>query len=202
MLNFWDERYAREDYVYGREPNEWFRECLDRLTPGTLLLPAEGEGRNAVYAARSGWAVEAFDLSPAGRAKAEQLAMEAGVNFNYRVMDAAEVDWPMASLDAIGLVFTHFPSAFRRSRFPVWMSWLKPGGHLIAEVFSQGQLAYQQSHDSGGPREADLLYSLDTIREEFPGMEFQVLEERTVELEEGAFHVGPALVIRMLGRKA
>lgn len=51
MKEFWDARYAQETYVYGKEPNNYFKRTLNSLKPGKILLAAEGEGRNAVYAA-------------------------------------------------------------------------------------------------------------------------------------------------------
>ena len=74
MKNFWDERYKAKTYVYGKEPNQYFAEKLRELEPGKILLPAEGEGRNAVFAARQGWEVSAFDSSSEGRKKAFLLA--------------------------------------------------------------------------------------------------------------------------------
>ena len=47
MKEMWDKRYAQTDFVYGTEPNEFFKKQLLKLTPGKILLPAEGEGRNA-----------------------------------------------------------------------------------------------------------------------------------------------------------
>ena len=54
MSQFWDERYQSEAYVYGKEPNALFSTQLGRTDPGLMLLPGEGEGRNAVYAAMKG----------------------------------------------------------------------------------------------------------------------------------------------------
>ncbi|MDA0985112.1 MAG: hypothetical protein O3C56_04825 [Bacteroidetes bacterium] len=54
MKDFWNERYASTEYVYGKEPNQYFKQILCSLSPGKILLPAEGEGRNAVYAASLG----------------------------------------------------------------------------------------------------------------------------------------------------
>ena len=69
--NFWDERYSSKEYVYGVEPNQFFKQVLDKIPiPGKLLLPGEGEGRNAVYAAKMGWHVDAFDQSSEGKLKA------------------------------------------------------------------------------------------------------------------------------------
>ncbi len=43
---------------------------LNHLTVGRILLPAEGEGRNAVFAAKLGWDVTAFDFSASAMKKA------------------------------------------------------------------------------------------------------------------------------------
>ena len=56
MKEFWNQRYSESGYAYGSVPNEFFRDALlshlDQLLPNhsKLLMPAEGEGRNAVYA--------------------------------------------------------------------------------------------------------------------------------------------------------
>lgn len=60
---FWDKRYAEEGLAYGDAPNQFLRRELDQLDPGLLLLPAEGEGRNAVWAAVNGWKVHAYDTT-------------------------------------------------------------------------------------------------------------------------------------------
>lgn len=65
MLNeFWNNRYETHNSVYGDEPNDFFKSFIDTCRPGSVLLPAEGEGRNAIYAAKKGWQVDAFDFSP------------------------------------------------------------------------------------------------------------------------------------------
>ena len=63
----WDDRYSKEEFVYGEEPNNFLREQLQKLKPGKILFPAEGEGRNAVFAATKGWDVYAFDISSVGK---------------------------------------------------------------------------------------------------------------------------------------
>ena len=73
MKEFWNDRYAKETYVYGTSPNAFFKEQLRLLDVGTILLPAEGEGRNAVYAAKLGWDVYAFDYSAHAHHKAIKL---------------------------------------------------------------------------------------------------------------------------------
>lgn len=51
---FWNERYSANETVYGDKPNKFFKQFIDTHKPGKILLPAEGEGRNALYAASKG----------------------------------------------------------------------------------------------------------------------------------------------------
>lgn len=80
--NKWDKRYSSEEFAYGEEPNKYLKQQLDKLKVGTILFPAEGEGRNAVYAALLGWNVFAFDISKEGKKKALQLAKSNNVMIN------------------------------------------------------------------------------------------------------------------------
>ena len=46
-----------------------------------------------------------------------------------------------------------------------------------------------------------MLYSLEEIKQEFKSLEFKILEEKTIELSEGAFHNKKADVVRFVGVK-
>ena len=140
MQEFWNERYSQEEMIYGSEPNEFYKEQLAKLKPGKLLLPAEGEGRNAVYAAAHGWKVEAFDYSEAGQAKAKQLAQKQGIKLKYEVADASTFEAKPNSFDAVALIYAHFPVALRYTLHRKVVQWLKPGGTLILEAFHPTQL--------------------------------------------------------------
>ena len=91
MKEFWDERYSAQEYACGTSSNAWFSAQLALLPPGRLLLAAEGEGRNAVHAARQDWQVTAFDISAVGRDKAMRLAHAHGVQLTYHVGTLAEI---------------------------------------------------------------------------------------------------------------
>ena len=58
-----------------------------------FLFAAEGEGRNAVYAAQHGFEVSAFDSSLEGKNKAEALAEEKNVAISYIVSGLEDVDF-------------------------------------------------------------------------------------------------------------
>ena len=130
MQSFWNERYAAPEYAYGKAPNVFLASRLPDFPAGRILFPAEGEGRNAVFAARLGWEAHAFDYSESARMKALQLAQEQGVQLQYAVADVRELDYEPAAFDAIAIIFAHFPSSFRAHCHQVWDRLLKPGGGL------------------------------------------------------------------------
>ncbi len=196
MKEFWNERFGQNIYMYGKAPNVFFTQQLNELQKGNILLPAEGEGRNAVYAAVKGWGVTAFDFSEEGKKKALALAQEYEVNIDYQIQDAVDFK-PSMSYDAIGLIYAHFVEEERKILFANLEDCLAPGGRLIIEVFSKSQI----DRESGGPKNLDLLYSKDEIEALFPKINFMVLEETKVLLDEGMHHQGDAAVIRAVGVK-
>lgn len=203
MKEFWNERYAQEAFVYGEEPNLFFAQQISQLNPGSILLPAEGEGRNAVFAAGRGWLVEAFDISIEGKKKAERLAQKNKVEISYQIASLQEINFESAVFDALGLVFAHFPTAVKLTYFKKLQDYLKPGATVILEGFSKDQLRYSSENPRvGGPKDIDLLYSIEEITRIFSGFETLILSEEEVELKEGDFHVGKSSVVRYVGRKS
>src|SRR5690625_1080000 len=201
MKNKWDKRYGQEEYIYGEEPNVYFKEKLKKIPIGKILLPAEGEGRNAVYAAEVGWQVDAFDASKEGKKKAERLAAKKQVTINYERSRMEEIAFPKESFDVIALVYAHFPND-RRSLHQKLSAYLKPGGYLILEAFNKEHVKNQQVNPhAGGPKKLDLLYDLEELKGDFDNFEFLEAEDVKVELQEGKNHVGEADVVRIFGIK-
>lgn len=196
MTNFWDERFASSEYVYGKMPNEFYRTAISKLEPGTILLPGEGEGRNAVYAASKGWKVTAVDQSKEGRRKALELAEEFGVEIEYELA-AFPGFMSKSKFDAIGIVFLHFLPQERIRAHHQLLESLREGGYFIMEAFHKDQI----HNGTGGPPNRDMLYSLDDIRSDFKDCEILTLEHRKTVLKEGVFHQGVADVISMIARK-
>ncbi|WP_294215306.1 class I SAM-dependent methyltransferase [uncultured Chryseobacterium sp.] len=201
-LNRWDERYSNEEFAYGTEPNNYLRKQLSTLQPGTILFPAEGEGRNAVFAATQVWSVSAFDISENGRKKALQLAEQRGVTIDYRVGELSDLNYHEGQFDVIALIYAHFPAAIKSSMHQMLSRYLRKGGYIIFEAFSKNHLEYIARNEKvGGPKDVDSLFSIDEIKADFPDYTGIELKETEIELNEGLFHNGTGSVIHFVGQK-
>lgn len=197
MKEFWDSRYAEKEFAYGELPNSYFKQELEKLTPGKLMLPAEGEGRNAVFAAKLGWDVQAVDLSEKGKEKALRLAAKNNVSIKYIVCNLDDYLYIKDEYDAVVLIFAHFPSEIRKVIHKKLTEGLKSGGILLMEAFSKKQIA----QESGGPKSIEMLYDIDELLLDFEDFEILDATETQTELDEGPFHRGIAEVIRIKAKK-
>lgn len=193
---FWDKRYAENETVYGKHPNRFFKNFIDTHKPGTILLPAEGEGRNAVYAAGKGWKVDAFDFSEEARKKAIFLSKESNLAINYW-RDEIENFRASKKYDAIGLIYVHLPKNIRETFHREIHNSLKSGGYLVFEAFAKEQIHL----NSGGPKDVSLLYDAPAVCNDFPFLHIISCGQKEIELNEGIFHKGKAAVLQLTGQK-
>lgn len=199
---FWNQRYASDEYAYGEEPNAYFRKQLLNLAPGKILLPADGECRNGVFAARQGWEVHAFDISKEARKKALRLAGKHGVHVDFKVADLAHLELEQESFDVIALIFAHFPPDKKHDFHKKIISWLKPGGTLIFEAFHKSHVELSAKNpQAGGPKNPGMLFDKAEVGEIFSDFDFSELDETVAELEEGLFHVGKSSLVRFTAIK-
>ena len=191
---FWDERYSTTEFIYGTEPNHFFKNELDNLTPGNILLLGEGEGRNALYAALKGWNVDAVDFSTKAKEKALQLAEENDIHINYEVVDLSKYKLKKNYYDAVAIIFLHLKPEVRIFIHSQVNKSLCAGGKLILEVFEKDQLG----KSSGGPQNLEMLYSIEEMKNDFENMKIELLEKKFINLDESERHCGYAVVIRLI----
>jgi SAM-dependent methyltransferase len=194
---FWNNRYARDDFVYGTEPNDFVASVAARIPPGPVLCLAEGEGRNAVYLASLGHAVTAMDLSVFALGKAQKLAAEHGVKIETVAADLAAYDIETGGWAGIVATWAHLPPPLRRRVHAQAAAGLRPGGRFVLEAYTPAQLAY----DTGGPRSVELLMTAVQLRDELAGLEFEILRELERDVREGSKHTGRAAVVQVLARR-
>lgn len=198
----WNDRYSNEEFAYGEEPNNYLKNELTKLPVGKILFPAEGEGRNAVFAAKLGWTVSAFDISSEGKSKALKLADKNKVSIDYQVGELDSLSLKNEQFDAIALIYAHFPANIKSLYHKTFDKYLKKGGIIIFEAFSKKHLDYVAANEKvGGPKDIESLFSTEEIKSDFANYEIIELVETEIELNEGVFHNGKGSVIRFVGRK-
>ena len=195
----WDEKFSREGYFYGFEPNVFIESQTKLLAPQSkVLCLGEGEGRNAVYLADRGFEVTALDASAIGMTKALAMASKRGVNFKVELLDLEQWN-PKEKYNAVVTSYLHLEEPLRTQAFQKAISTLSPQGYFIGEFFSINQIP----RESGGPKKPSLLYTLASLESIFSLEDCEIisLEECDVPLDEGNGHQGDALVIRVIVKK-
>jgi SAM-dependent methyltransferase len=198
-LDFWNQRYATEDYVFGTSPNVFLQSQANRFTPGQRVLAvADGEGRNSVWLAEQGLDVHAIDGSPVALAKAARLAAERGVNVAFEPVDVFAWDWPVARYDAVVAIFIQFAPPGARERLVAHLrDSVAPGGVLLLQGYTPRQIAY----GTGGPSDPANLYTEADLRGWFGDWQIEHLREHDSVIEEGAGHSGMSALIDLVARR-
>ncbi|WP_299124714.1 class I SAM-dependent methyltransferase [uncultured Tenacibaculum sp.] len=202
MKDFWNERYNDNEWAYGKEPNAYIKEKLPLFNAGKVLFPAEGEGRNAVYAAKLGWNVSAFDYSLKGKEKADKLAQLNNVSIDYKVQTFLDEKYKQDEFDMICLTSVHFEPKIKAEMHKRLDSYLKKGGYIILEAFSKEHREINKKNPKvGGPSSEEEMYSLEEIKRDFSNYEIIELKKINTYLQEGLYHIGNSAVIRFIGKK-
>lgn len=194
----WEARFSAPGYAFGKEPNTFLKSQSHRLRAGqTALSVADGEGRNGVWLAEQHLDVLAIDFSPAALAKSRALAQERGVQLRTEVADITNWDWPSAAYDVIVAIFIFVAPTERPAFFANLKKALKPGGLLIMQGYRPEQLTYR----TGGPRNAEYMYTRSILEEGFADMAELEIREHDSAINEGTAHVGMSALIDLVARK-
>lgn len=195
----WNEIFDKPEYIFGTEPNDYLVEKKDYFLPGQkVLMVADGEGRNSVWAAALGADVDAFDLSEKAVEKAGKLASEKKVCVNYFVSGVDEWEWEQEKYDIVVVIFVQFATPNMRTRlFANCIRTLKKGGLLILQGYTPKQLEYK----TGGPPIREHLYTEEMLRNSFAPLEIVELKTYDAYISEGPRHTGMSGLIGMLARK-
>lgn len=193
---FWNNKFSQADYFYGLNPNRFLASQINLLkNHKKLLCLGEGEGRNAIFFAKNGFEVSAIDASNLGLEKLQNRAIEENINIKTICMDLN--DWEVKTkYDVIVASYLHMYKNEREKLFQKIEDSLNTNGYFIAEFFSTKQLSYK----SGGPKDLDLLYTVEDFSNHFNLCKKNITEE-IVTLDEGIGHQGEACVIRVVVQK-
>lgn len=195
----WDDRYRAPGYLFGTEPAAFLRRAGARLAPGARVLSvADGEGRNAVWLARQGHDVTAFDASGVAVDKARRLAEEAGATVTCHHAGVEDWDWRPEAFDAVVAIFVQFaPPPLRARMFDGMVRTLRPGGMLLLHGYAPRQVGY----GTGGPGAEENLYTLPLLRAAFAGLEVRHAADYDAEVSEGRGHSGRSALVDFVAVK-
>ncbi len=194
-IEAWNTSFVVGENEQGDKPNSYFKTKLDQLYPGKILLPLEGDGKNAIYAAQQGWNVTAFDLN--GDVKnANKLSNEKQVKINYSISNYEENISEGEKYDCIALLYTHMPTNERISYFKKMIKHLKPNGIIILEGFNREQTKLSSL---GICKES--LFSTEELREEFDIFRRLDISKAKTDLNHSNGSTFKGSIVRMFCRK-
>lgn len=193
---FWNGKFSKADYFYGTKANEFLASNIGLFkNHKKLLCLGEGEGRNAIFFAKNGFEVSAIDASNLGLEKLQNRAIEEKLDIKTICMDLN--DWTvLEKYDVIVASYLHMFKNEREELFKKIENSLNSNGYFLGEFFSTKQLSF----NSGGPKDLDLLYTIEDFQNYFNLCKKNITEEIVV-LDEGIGHQGEACVIRVVIQK-
>ena len=180
----WEQRY-REDSYRKTNPVQLLHDWLPQISPGRALDVACGAGRNAIFAAESGFRVDAIDISAAGIELARLDAEERGLEINWIEHDfdqnyAFDRDYDLIMV----LWYVNLPLIRRLC------DCLAPAGYLICEEHLRADA------DVIGPQNPDFRVAPGTLREAAGTLEVLHYVEGIEATEEGSQVASAQLVAR------
>ncbi|MCM1578317.1 MAG: class I SAM-dependent methyltransferase, partial [Ruminococcus sp.] len=139
VMNDYEDRYSSPGYYWGEEPSRMCYEVMKILPPTRRLRLLDvgcGEEKDAVFFARNGYEVSAFDISQTGIDKAKRLAEAHGVNVSFFQADICDfrLDSWFDVIFSSG-VFHFIPEKLRREIFGNYISRTAEGGVHAMNVF-------------------------------------------------------------------
>lgn len=110
--NIWEKEYKNVDSLWGFNPNSILSQYVEMLPEnGVVLDIGIGEGRNALFFAKQGFAVEGIDISETAVERCLELSKEHNLNVKAKVQDITsfEIEPNKYSLIILSNVLNFFP---------------------------------------------------------------------------------------------
>ena len=154
FINVNDEELVKLDTLFASRASDWWNgfyedrakpcpffvespdESLVQWVDDGLVLPGKaldlgcGNGRNSIFLARRGFAVEGVDYSQQAIGWADEHVRSAGVSVRLRCQSVFDLECDAGSVDLVydGGCFHHMPPHRRRTYVELVTTALKPGG--------------------------------------------------------------------------
>lgn len=141
QITIYEEEYKGDDYYWGIVPSKMCYRVLELMPPVRPLKLLDigcGEGKDAVFFARNGYNVTAFDISDAGIEKTKRLAEKIGVHVHVFKADLLDfrLDTSFDILFSSG-VLHYIKPELRDKIFNNYKQYTNPNGLHVFNVFVQ-----------------------------------------------------------------
>ena len=127
----WDERYLAAPALWSGHANDELVTEASALPPGTALDVGCGEGGDALWLARQGWAVTGVDVSGVALARAAAQASAEGLTVDLLQIDATVTGLPAGPFDLVTSHFLHVPRDAFLALVDGMAQVTAPGGTLL-----------------------------------------------------------------------
>ncbi len=180
----WNDRYASASRLFNVEPDESLVELVQNLPPGRAVDLGAGEGRNSLWLARRNWQVTAVDLSDVALGRLDSAAAEENISVKTVVGDIVEFLNGGEQFDLVVLAYIQWMPEERAKLLAAAAAAVAASGHLLLVGH------HLESLGKGGPPQPERLYTEDSLKDAFPGLELIHLERK----ERAAGDIGLPLV--------
>lgn len=184
---FWDHHYAGDAEVWSGQPNAALVTEVQSLTPGTALDVGCGEGADAVWLARRGWAVTALDVSQVALARAEQRSRDAGASVTWLHTGLAEAALPDGGFDLVSAQYPALPRRREQDVVARLLSAVRVGGVLLVVHHAEVDLALAREHGFD-PADYVLVHDVAAALDDAWVVEVDEVRDRHVPGGAGAHH--------------
>jgi 2-polyprenyl-3-methyl-5-hydroxy-6-metoxy-1,4-benzoquinol methylase len=127
----WDKRYLEREQLWSGNPNGALVAEVAGLTPGRVLDVGCGEGADAIWLARGGWAVTALEVSGVALQRARAHAVQAGVEVHWVHAGLAEAALPAGSFDLVSAQYPALQRTPDSAAERALLAAVAPGGVLL-----------------------------------------------------------------------
>ena len=127
----WDARYSERDRVWSGEPNGALVDEMTGARPGRALDVGCGEGADALWLARQGWAVTALDISRIALHRARAHADRDNVDITWVLSGLLDAELPAGGFDLVSAQYPALRRTADRAAELALISAVAPGGTLL-----------------------------------------------------------------------
>ena len=127
--------------TYYQHPNSLFKSHIDRLLPGSVLIPDDQTAANSIYAASHGWHTYTYHVDSSLIPQISRDVKTYDWDFNLGMGGYELTDYDAESMDVIAFLNVDVPTYIHQSYFQKANNCLKKGGLVLLDAYHTDNLS-------------------------------------------------------------